>query len=301
MDATKNKPAITLALRSLLEALVDYAGLFPPAGLAMRPAVENYARYKTGPYAWMLGRFVVPVARLAEFEQAWGEAGSPEEWKLSALVADPGNEFPAVQAFNEKHDGKIQIDAVELKAGSAEEIAKLAAILPSGVLGYVEIPVAEDPSSLLTSIKDAGLRAKIRTGGLTSELFPDASLIARFLRASAEERVAFKATAGLHHPLRSERPFTYEAKSDRGTMHGFLNVFLAAVFARSSAETQVLENVLLEEGVSSLRFSDQGVEWRDAVLSTSEIAEARERFAIAFGSCSFEEPIADLQALGLLP
>lgn len=301
MDATENKPAINLALRSLLEALVDYAGLFPPAGLAMRPAVENYARYRSGPYAWMLGRFVVPVARLAEFEQAWGEAGNPEGWSLSALIAKPESEFPAVQAFNERHDRKIQIDAIELKAGSADEIAKIASILPSGILGYVEIPVVDDPTSLLRAIGDAGLRAKIRTGGLTSESFPDASLIARFLRASAEAGVAFKATAGLHHPLRSERPFTYEANSDRGTMHGFLNVFLAAVFARSSAELQVVENVLLEEGVSSLRFSDQGVEWRDAVLSSAEIADTRENFAIAFGSCSFEEPIADLRALGLLP
>jgi hypothetical protein len=301
MDAIKNKPAINLALRSLLEALVDYAGLFPPAGLAMRPAVENYARYRSSPYAWMLGRFIVPVARLTEFEQAWGEAGNPDGWKLSALVAKPENEFPAVRAFNEKHDGKIRIDAVELKAASADEIAKIASILPSGIVGYVEIPVAQDPASLLTVIKDAGLRAKIRTGGLTSVLFPDASLIVRFLQASAEVGVAFKATAGLHHPLRSERPFTYEPNSDRGTMHGFLNVFLAAVFAGSGAETQVLENVLLEESVSALRFSDQGVEWRDAVLSTSEIADMRENFAIAFGSCSFEEPISDLQQLGLLP
>ncbi len=301
MAAIKNKPAINLALRSLLEALVDYAGLFPPAGLAMRSAVENCARYKSGPYAWMLGRFVVPVARLAEFERAWDEAGSPEGWKLSALVAQPESEFPAVRDFNERQGGKIQIDAVELKAGSADEIARVASILPSGILGYVEIPVTQDPASLMAAIKDAGLRAKIRTGGLTSELFPDASLIARFLQASAEAGVAFKATAGLHHPLRCERPFTYEPNSDRGTMHGFLNVFLAAVFARSSAETQVVENVLLEESVSSLRFSDQGVEWRDAVLSSAEIADTRECFAIAFGSCSFEEPIADLQALGLLP
>ncbi len=301
MDATKNKPAINLALRSLLEALVDYAGLFPPAGLAMRPAVENYVRYKSGPYAWMLGRFVVPVARLAEFEQAWGEMGNPEGWKLSALVANPESEFPAVQTFNEQHDGMIKIGAIEVKAGSAVEIATIASMLPSGILGYVEIPVVRDPASLLAAVSDAGLRAKIRTGGLTSELFPDASLIARFLRASAEAGVAFKATAGLHHPLRSERPFTYEPKSDCGTMHGFLNVFLAAVCARSGVEAQVVENVLLEESVSALRFSDQGVEWRDAVLSTSEIADMRENFAIAFGSCSFEEPISDLQALGLLP
>jgi hypothetical protein len=301
MEAINDKPEISLALRSLLESLVDYAGLFPPAGLAMRPAVENYARYKTGPYGWMLGRFVVPVARLGEFEQAVRDAGDRDGWQLSALVAKPEIEFPAVRAFNDKHEGKIEIDAVELKAASAEEITRFAPMLSSEIFGYVEIPIAQDTALLLAAIKSAGLRAKIRIGGLTADLFPDPSAIARFLTKSFEAGVAFKATAGLHHPLRSVKAFTYEPNSASGMMHGFLNVFLAAAFAHSGVPTQVVENVLLEESVSALHFMDQGIEWRDAVLSTSEIAEMRDSFAIAFGSCSFEEPISDLQALGLLP
>ena len=37
------------ALQALLESLIDYAGLFPPAGLDMATAVANYAGYKDGP------------------------------------------------------------------------------------------------------------------------------------------------------------------------------------------------------------------------------------------------------------
>ena len=54
-------------------SVVDYAGLFPPAGLDMRAAVGNYARYAAGPWAWALGRFIVPVSRLEELERAHKE------------------------------------------------------------------------------------------------------------------------------------------------------------------------------------------------------------------------------------
>ena len=56
--------------RAFLENLVDYAGLFPPAGLGMAEAAAEYARQLEGPQGWMLGRFVVPAARLDELEEA---------------------------------------------------------------------------------------------------------------------------------------------------------------------------------------------------------------------------------------
>ena len=55
---------------ALLSGLIDYAGLFPPASLAMAAAVANYDAYLRGEYSWILGRFIVPVARLEEFEKA---------------------------------------------------------------------------------------------------------------------------------------------------------------------------------------------------------------------------------------
>ena len=72
-------------LRSLLTGLVDYAGLFPPAELAMAQAVEKYASYRKGAHTWMLGRFVLPVPRLEEFAKsgflniAGGCCGPPPE------------------------------------------------------------------------------------------------------------------------------------------------------------------------------------------------------------------------------
>ena len=55
------------AVRLLLDSVLDYAGLFPPAKLDMQPTVSNYARYMKGPDAWMLARLIVPVTRFPEF------------------------------------------------------------------------------------------------------------------------------------------------------------------------------------------------------------------------------------------
>ena len=289
-----NPTATTSALHALLDSLIDYAGLFPPAGLDMKTAVKNYARYKTGAHAWMLGRFVAPVARLAEFEQAWSEAGGPAGWQLSAIVTKP-EEIDVATEFNERHAGKVTIDALEMKATSVGEIHEV-----PGFTAYVEVPSINDPTHLIAAMRHENVRAKIRTGGLTSEMFPDAATVARFVRACAGAGVPFKATAGLHHPVRCVKAFTYEPESPQGTMHGFVNVFLAAAFARRGYAPLFIERLLLEEDSRAFKFEDDEAQWKDARITTKEIAEVRAKFAIAFGSCSFEEPIADLQAIGLL-
>ena len=291
-----NPTATTSALRALLEGLIDYAGLFPPAGLDMPTAVANYARYKSGPHAWMLGRFIVPVARLEEFERAWMNLGEPAGWQLSALVSDRESELPRIQEFNGNYDSEVQIDAVEMKASNAAEIKAL-----PGITAYVEIPNTVDPTQSIAQMKHEKVRAKIRTGGVTAEAFPPASSVARFLRASAAASIPFKATAGLHHPLRCVRPLTYERDSAQGAMHGFLNVFVAAGFARKGFAALFLERLLSQQNPRAFRFSEDGVHCGEAYLSAEELADLRANFAIAFGSCSFEEPISDLRALGLLP
>jgi hypothetical protein len=54
------------ALAELLRGLIDYAGLFPPASLDLPAATRNYAAYRKGPHAWMLGRFVIPADLVPE-------------------------------------------------------------------------------------------------------------------------------------------------------------------------------------------------------------------------------------------
>jgi hypothetical protein len=293
------------APRALLEQLVDYAGLFPPAALGMERAVEAYAAHRRSPEAWMLGRFVVPAARLEEFARATAphlpEGPGENAWKIAALVGEaPGDDAARIRAFNGSHAGRATIDVAELKAGSIEAVERSLALLPEGLLAYVEVPIAGDLQPLLRALAARAARAKIRTGGLTAEAFPEPGALARFLVACREAGCAFKATAGLHHPVRAMHPFSYAPASPRGYMHGFLNLLAAAALARGGAPVEELEAVLREERPGAFVFDDDAFSWRSRRITTAALAETRSRFVLGFGSCSFSEPVADLRSLGYL-
>ncbi|HZC36791.1 MAG TPA: hypothetical protein VE242_14305 [Chthoniobacterales bacterium] len=157
---------------------------------------------------------------------------------------------------------------------------------------YCEVPLGE-----LDDVKQAGCFAKLRTGGVKPEAVPAVQDVAAFIAACAQRRLPFKVTAGLHHPVRALQPLTYELDAPRAPMHGFLNVFLAAAFAWEGKSK--IEPILEETDASAFRF-DERARWRDWSLDAGQIREARQHFAHSFGSCSFDEPIRDLERLGLL-
>lgn len=289
------------ALETLLDGLVDYAGLFPPASLPMDAAVRNYATYRAGERRGMLARFVLPVARLDEFVRAASaldRGGDIGPWPLSVLAA--AADADRIAAFNRAHGARWVIDSVEAKATTVDEVAALAAAF-GGLTVYVEIPVVEDPTALVQAIGAAHLRAKIRTGGVTRDAFPAPSAVLRFLAECVQWQVPFKATAGLHHPLRGEYALTYAADAERGTMYGFLNVFLAAALLHAGHSPATLLALLEERDAAAIVADANGLSWRGLHVSAAQVAQARARFAGSFGSCSFEEPVQDLAALRLLP
>ncbi|MEM7588404.1 MAG: hypothetical protein AAF560_33760 [Acidobacteriota bacterium] len=290
-------------IHALLENLIDYAGLFPPAKLDMAPAVEEFARQRRSKHAWMLGRFVVPVGRLRELEAAaephWAVAeGAP--WGLSVLV--PGDLAEArqrIDAFDARHRGRAVVEAIERQVATAEDVAATLETFP-GVEVYLEIPHQDDPSPLMAALSAHGARAKIRSGGVTAEAFPTVAEVARFIVSAGQAGIGFKATAGLHHPLRGEYRLTYEPDSPDGTMHGFLNVFLAAAWVdRDGMGQKDVEALLSERDPEAIKWAD-AISWRGHTLDADGIAAARKRFGSSYGSCSFQEPVSDLQGLGIL-
>jgi len=294
-------------VRALLAGIVDYAGLFPPSALSMPEAVINYATYKNSNYNWMLGRFVVPVGRLAEFTESAkdfftrGERG--DGWKLSVLASEDIYEtVRLVEDFNAAHAPFAECDSLEIKADSASLIESCAAVVPPQFTGYFEIPMgSRDFGEIIVALALTKQRAKIRTGGTTPEAFPRPDEVTRFIRTCTAANVPFKATAGLHHPVRCQKSLTYEKDAPVGMMYGFLNVFLAAAFARLGFKPALLNELLEDEWAESFIFDASGVWWRqEHFLSTAQLKLLRERSAISFGSCSFEEPIADLQEMEIL-
>jgi hypothetical protein len=264
-------------IHALLNGVIDYAGLFPPAGLDMTAAVRNYASYLAGEYSWMLGRFIVESARLDEFEKAAAPYFKGPAWKIGSLGIP--------EKLSEEHG--FVVDAIELKA------ARICDIQPvGGVETYFEIPAAMPLEAAIEAVGKVGARAKIRTGGLTAEAFPDGVRIARFLSVCKKAGVAFKATAGLHHPIRGVHAC--------GTMHGFLNVFLAATLIFTGGSEDDAVQLLEENSIRAFGFRDEAVIWRPHQFTLEQIRSTRERLAISFGSCSFEEPVRELVTLGLL-
>jgi hypothetical protein len=290
------------SLHTLLHTLIDYAGLFPPAGLSMDRALGLYGKYHEATHAWMLGRFVVPVARLDELLRSMELIGAPREraWHLSALVGDGiAADVAAVLSFNQaKHQAAV--DALEIKATDADRIAEIARIVPPAIKTYVEIPIDNDPHPLVEALAAARLRAKVRTGGVVPEAIPSVEHVARFLRACYTSSVAFKATAGLHHPVRAEQALTYEPDSPRAEMHGFLNVFLAAVFHYNGLTIRDTVDLLEARSLDDVVMDDEKMAWREYVVTVPELTTIRRRHAIAFGSCSFTDPVDDLIKLNLL-
>lgn len=288
------------AMATLLDGLVDYAGLFPPAAVSMREAVANYAAYRAGASSALLARFVVPVTRLSEFvAEASALPADGNAWPLAVLAG--AADAAALDAFDAAHGARWRVDTIEAKAEDLDGIAALAAAYGSRRTVYVELPVRSEPSALIGAVGAAGMRAKMRTGGLTAEVFPSPMQVMAFLAACVSLGVPFKATAGLHHPLRGEYALTYAADAPRGTMYGFLNVFLAAVLLHAGHAPEIVMPMLEERDASALRVSPDALEWRGLRASVAQIAAARAQFAGSFGSCSFTEPVDDLTALSLLP
>ncbi|MFZ2493419.1 MAG: hypothetical protein WA208_18210 [Thermoanaerobaculia bacterium] len=285
------------SVAALLDRLVDYAGLFPPAKLSMEQAAGNFARYRRSEHAFALGRFVVPASRLSELEAV--SATAFDGWLLSALVATDAD-LEAIAAFNTRNAGRARVDSIEMKVEAIDAIERAASTIPTTLAVFFEIPPGGDLRTMLAEVRARHGHAKIRTGGITSDAFPTVSDIVRFIAACAKDGVSFKATAGLHHPLRCVRPLTYEPGSETGTMHGFVNLFLAAAVLRAGADEPTATRLMEDGAASSFTATDAGIAWRGTLVPVESIVEMRREFALSFGSCSFEEPIEELRAIGWL-
>jgi hypothetical protein len=294
------------AIEALLTGLIDYAGLFPPAKLDMATAVRNFLADRRGVHAFMLSRFICPAARLGELAPLL----PPEESvPLSILAAGPG-ELPSLRSFLDAHAPRVSLGGLETKLPADPAAAGPSARAFASAVGEAGLPAVpmafeasfpgdwRGPAALVTKALAAvpGAMLKVRCGGEKPAAFPTALQLACAVAACRDAGLPFKATAGLHHPVRGVR-------SDAGvTMHGFLNLFGGAVLAKVHrlADTRLAE-ILASEDRRTFWFRAGRFGWGGLSASAEEIARARAALATSFGSCSFAEPTADLAALGFLP
>lgn len=287
-------------VRSLMAEAIDYAGLFPPAALPMAEAVANFDRYRRGAHAWMLGRFVVPLSRLEELADAYASVVREESppWRVSVIAR--ASDAAAVAAFNSRYGARLRIDTIEVPPVTVADVAALAGMAASYAV-FAEVPWASDPGPIIAELARHGVRAKIRTGGIKPEAIPSPANVARFIAVCVEAKVPFKATAGLHHTWRGEYPLTYESDSASATMFGFANVLLASSAAVAGAGADEIAAMLDSPAGAGFEAWEQG--WvlpSGRAIPEALVAAARRQAMESFGSCSFEEPVEELSARGLL-
>ena len=281
-QAQRDPAGVSDARQALLGRLIDHAALFPPASLDMPAAMEEDRRARATAEAWMLGRFICPASRLAEL---------PDDAPALSVVLDGGEgDIEAVAAAGR------DVELVEAKIDPAWIPDTHALVREKlGVEAYWELAPGRGLRGAVAAVREAGAGAKIRCGGVTAEAFPSVEAVAAFVVACRDAGVRFKATAGLHHPVRHVR--------DGFHMHGFLNLLAAAVFARADGlgEEEVAA-ILAEEDPAAFAVDPDGLAVHGRRRAGTEaIAVARAELFVAYGSCSFFEPVDDLHALGMLP
>ena len=269
----------------LFDGLFDDAALFPPGDAPMADAVPAHRQLRSR-FGDLVGPFVVPAARLDELGAVLDD-GDPFPVSLIAAVGA----LPAALS-RVVEDSRLRLAAVEVPGaqdgpGTVEALRVIANVAPPGTPVAVELPRTAARDDVLDVLAGTGHRAKLRTGGLTADLFPDAAELAGTLAACVRRAVAFKCTAGLHHAVRHTDPTTGFPH------HGFLNVLLAVDALAAGAPPRVAADWLREE-----RPSDVEAAFR--TWSAARSSRARDVFT-SFGTCSIAEPVEDLVGMGLLP
>jgi hypothetical protein len=266
--------------------MVDDAAVFPPGSAPLADALSGHTQHRSAWYADLVGPLLLPVSALADLP-------GPPPPKLG-VIGDTGLAGLAAALAQAAGDGAwSQLEVAVAKRGEdpLPGLRRLVAELAVADIGldvYAELPLTWGLLGALDTVaaqRAAGARIapKFRTGGLAAELFPTPVELAAVICACRDRSLPYKLTAGLHHALRhtdAETGFTH---------HGFLNVLAADLAAGDGAEVADVAELL---GSTDPRPILEVV--------TGHLTGPRPLW-VGYGSCSIEEPVADLVSLGLLP
>jgi len=276
----------------LFSELFDDASLFPPAALPMADAVSGHLRHQAAWYRATSGPFVCADIRIPELSRALTAAGVAE---LDLALVLPGGADSLDSAVDVVFaDPRLRLRAIELPvAASADTLAAVSAVAAAldrtplgGAAAFIEIPARQLTAEVARTVADHRYLAKVRTGGTTAEAFPDEPTLASCLATLVAERLPFKCTAGLHHAVR-------HSATDTGfEHHGFLNVVLAIAAALTSDQIEGVTAELADLAANQVAA-------KVSELDADTVFAVRELFT-SFGTCSTDEPIADLVTLGLI-
>ena len=281
----------SLVLPPAWRGLVDDAAIFPPGDAPLADAAAQHLARRSRPHADLVGTFVARDTDLPALKAT--------PLALSVVLTGGAGQVAGTAALARKLHVAVEGLEVALRdpgdpvgaarrVGTAVDAARADGRLDDHVPVHVEIPPDCSPGAWLAAADEVAaqeFRLKFRTGGLDGGAFPPARTLAGWIDAALDRETPFKCTAGLHHAVRHTGP----AESGGFEHHGFLNVLVATRLAFDGASPdEVVE--LLERRDGDALATEAGA---------LDLAGAR-RWFTSFGSCSVDQPLADLVALGLL-
>ncbi|MEN8240011.1 MAG: hypothetical protein ABFR53_12525 [Actinomycetota bacterium] len=289
-------------------ALVDYAGLFPPASLDMAGAVEGYRAARSSDARWVAGRFLCPASRLEELAGVLTTTfiDGEDPWEIGVVLdTEPGEGASAAQTFHVEMQPAAIIASAEARpldaapASIAALVDTLVSIQPE-VVPFVEVaasePLKDQISTVAQALGELGRvgGVKIRCGGTVASMFPEPGTVASFILEATNAKLPYKATAGLHQPIRH-----YD--SDLGVWrHGFVNLLVAAAAAEAGHGVEKLTTIVADTDPDAFAISTAFATWRDLSIPGPAMRRVRTQGFVAYGSCDFFEPIEALEGLSFL-
>ncbi|WP_306987926.1 hypothetical protein [Amycolatopsis thermophila] len=276
MDLGRTGTAVTAA--SLFDGFLDDAAVFPPGLKPLAQAVPDHAAHLASGYGELVGPLILAAPALAEL-------GAVVSDPLDLAVTAPGGPAQLPDALGRAADLPVRLAGFEVAVPADLPVPEFFRGLEVAgeVPVFVEVPRDARRAEVIATCAKTGHAAKFRTGGVKAELYPGETELAEAVLAVVRAEVPFKATAGLHHAVRNTDPSTgFE-------QHGFLNLLLATAAAVRGAGVDELVSLLAERDGA-----------RVAELVSEVDVPARAVFR-SFGTCSIDEPVAELVDLGLVP
>jgi hypothetical protein len=326
------------SIQSFLSEIIDYAGLYPPTSLSLDVAFDKYVKHTRSNQTWMLSKFVTGTNNLKALQELIRTSEqAPQPFLITAVAAPsasldefkqvvdntktmildivegstkeinvPSLEIKLPESFFKDSDISALDKAIEYTVDQMDTSDKLPHQVFFEICGFTFDNSYSD--LLIEALQRHKIKLehaaksnysfsafKIRCGGVEAFQFPPTDYLAYSINSAAKSKVALKFTAGLHHPIR------HYNDSVSTKMHGFLNVFGATLLSHSAGlNINEIQTMLEDENDDNFSFNDSHFSWKGHSISSEEIIKLRALYVTSFGSCSFEEPIEDLQKLNLL-
>jgi hypothetical protein len=271
----------------LFARLIDDASLFPPGSAPVPRAVADHLALRESEYSGVLGPMLCQASRLAELITELAKVKPATPVALS-LVCDTGlGGVPKALSIIEGRQELLSLRMVEMPAPSDVDdiwLERVSEFVPEDVIRVVEPRRGGDGwLEGIRRVAEHGCWPKLRCGGQTAESFPPVDVVSDFLAVASTLDVPFKAIAGLHSAVR---------RTDEETgfiHHGFLNLLVATARSLSGQDVR-----------AALGSTDEAALADEARSLSEDAANAVRGVFASYGSCSLEDPVTDLEGLGLL-